>query len=43
MGERIGFGLYQFCGNMGIVGRVSVFGFRLCGWEDGVVLCMCVL
>ena len=33
--EKIGFGLYQSCGNMGSVGRVSVFGLRLyamCGW-----------
>ena len=33
--ERIGFGLYQSCGNRSI-GRVSVFGLRwceLCGWE----------
>ena len=28
MDERIGFGLYQSCGNMGSVGRVSVFGLR---------------
>ena len=27
--ERIGFGLYQSCGNRGSVGRVSVFGVRL--------------
>ena len=28
--ERIGFGLYQSCVNRGSVGRVSVFGLRLC-------------
>ena len=26
--ERIGFGLYQSCGNKGSVERVSVFGLR---------------
>ena len=34
--ERIGFGLYQSCGNRESVGRVSVFGLRWCGgcgWE----------
>ena len=30
-GERIGFGLYQCCGNMGSVRRMSVFGLRWCG------------
>ena len=30
MDKRIGFGLYQSCGNSGSVGRVSVFGLRLC-------------
>ena len=32
-GERIGFELYQSCGNRWIVGRVSVFGLRwyVCG------------
>ena len=30
--ERIGFGLYQSCGNRGSVGRVSVFWLRWCGW-----------
>ena len=30
--SRIGFGLYQSCGNRGSVGRVSVFWFRWCGW-----------
>ena len=30
--EMIGFGFYQSCGNRGSVGRVSVFGLRLCGW-----------
>ena len=33
MAERIGFGLYQSCGNMGSVGRVSVFG---CGGVGSV-------
>ena len=28
VGEWIGFGLYHSCGNMRIVGRVSVFGLR---------------
>ena len=28
--KRIGFGLYQSCGNMGSVG--CVFGLRWCGW-----------
>ena len=28
--ERIGFGLYQSCGNRGSVGRVSVFWLRWC-------------
>ena len=32
MDERIGFGLYQSCGNMGSVGRVSVF---CCGGVGG--------
>ena len=30
--ERIGFGLYQSCGNRGSVGRGSVFWLRWCGW-----------
>ena len=30
--ERIGFGLYQSCGNRGSVGRVDVFWLRWCGW-----------
>ena len=34
MDERIGFGLYQSCGNRGSVGRVSVF-FG-CGGVGGV-------
>ena len=29
--ERIGFGLYQFCGNRRSVGRVSVFWLRWVG------------
>ena len=29
-GERTVFGLYKSCGNMGSVGRVSVFGLRWC-------------
>ena len=32
-GERIGFGFYQYCGNRGSVGRVSVFGLRWCRWR----------
>ena len=32
MDERIGFGLYQSCGNRGSVERVSVFWLRWCGW-----------
>ena len=48
--ERIGFGLYQSCGNRGSVGRVSVFWLQWCGWgvgrglgpgSGGVVLCLC--
>ena len=30
--ERIGFVLYQSCGDRGSVGHVSVFWLRLCGW-----------
>ena len=51
-GERIGFGLYQSCGDRGSVGLVSVFWLRWCGWgvgrglgpgseAVGVVLCLC--
>ena len=32
MDERIGFGLYQSCGDRGSVGHVSVFWLRWCGW-----------
>ena len=32
MDERIGFRLYQPCGNRGSVGPVSVFGLKWCGW-----------
>ena len=32
MDERIGFGLYQSCGNRGSVGRVSVLWLCWCGW-----------
>ena len=32
MYERIGFGLYQSCGNRGSVVRMSMFGLRWCGW-----------
>ena len=36
--ERIGFGLYQSCGNNGSVGGVSLFGLRWCVWcRCGVV------
>ena len=41
MYKRIGFGLFQSCGNMGSVVRVSVFGFQgcvCCMWEVGSVL-----
>ena len=31
----IGFGLYQAFWNRGSVGRVSVFGLRLCRWGVG--------
>ena len=31
MGEIIGFGLYQYCGDRGSVGQVSVFWLRWCG------------
>ena len=31
--ERIGLGLYQSCGNMGSVRRVSVFSLRWCGFR----------
>ena len=30
--ERIGFWLYQSCGDRGSVGHVSVFWLRWCGW-----------
>ena len=33
--ERIGFGLYQSCGNRGSVGRVSVFWLRWFRWGVG--------
>ena len=36
--ERIGFELYQSCGNRGSVGCVSVFGLRWCGLEVGSCL-----
>ena len=52
MDDRIGFGLYQPCGNRGIVGRV--FWLRWCGWgvcrgldqgieEWGCVMSVCVV
>ena len=52
MNERIGFGIYQTCGDRGSVVRVSVFWLRWCGWgvgkglgpglgAVGVVLCLC--
>ena len=37
-GERIGFGLYQSCGNNGSVGCVSVFGLWWCRWGVGRAL-----
>ena len=39
MDERIGFGLYQSCGNRGSVVSVSVFGLRWCvgrGLDQGL-------
>ena len=33
--ERIGFGLYQYCGNRGSVGRVAVFWLRWFRWGVG--------
>ena len=40
MDERIGFGLYQSCGDMGSVGHVSVFWLQWCGvggeWVGGL-------
>ena len=35
MDERIGFGLYQSCGDRGSVGHVSVFWLRWCRWRVG--------
>ena len=35
MDKRIGFGLYQSCGNRGNVGRVSVFWLRWGRWGVG--------
>ena len=35
MDERIGFGLYQSCGNRGSVGHVSAFWLWWCGWGVG--------
>ena len=32
MDKSIGFGLYQYCGNMRSVGCVSVFGWQWCEW-----------
>ena len=49
--ECIGFGLYQPCGDMGSIGRMSVDG-GICGewvgawtrvWRCGEVLCLCEL
>ena len=37
MDERIGFGLYQFCGDSGSVGHVSVFWLQWYGWCVGGV------
>ena len=36
MDEKIGFGLYQSCGNRGNVGRVSVFWLWWCRWVGGL-------
>ena len=38
MDEKIGFGLYQSCGNRVSVGRVSVFWLRWCRWVGGLGL-----
>ena len=35
MDKRIGFGLYQSCGDRGSVGRVSVFWLLWCRWGVG--------
>ena len=35
MDESIGFWPHQSCGNRGSVGRVSLFGWRLCMWGVG--------
>ena len=47
MDERIGFGLYQSCGNRGSVGGVvgEWIGTRawIRVWRGGVVLCPCEL
>ena len=55
VGERIGFGLYQFWRNMRKVGYVSCVWFRWCGWcwgsgplgprleECGGVMFVCVV
>ena len=32
MDKRIGFGLYQSCGDSGSVGHESVLWLRWCGW-----------
>ena len=32
--ERIGFGIYESCGNRESVERVSVYGLRWCGWRS---------
>ena len=39
MEEMIGFGLYQSRGNRESVGRVSVFGLKLCVWYWGKWVC----
>ena len=36
MVKKIGFGLYQSCGNMWIVGCLSVFGVRWYKWVMGL-------
>ena len=51
LSERIGFGLYQSCGNRGSVRCMSVFRLQCCGWcrwglgpgSGRVVLHLCVL
>ena len=36
MDKRIGFGLYQSCGDRGSDGCVSVLGLQWCEWVGGL-------